>query len=46
MTMKQQSDVREILSFVQDHRNKQTDDILNLWIQSAQKQTKKRSYTK
>ena len=46
MTMKQQGDVREILSFVQDHRNKQTDDILNLWIQSAQKQTQKRSYAK
>ena len=46
MTMKQQKDVREILSFVEDNRKKQTDDILNLWIQSAQKQTHKQSYAK
>ena len=46
MTIKQVSDVREILTFVQDHRKKQTDDILNLWIQSNQKQTQKQSYAK
>ena len=42
MTMRQQQDIREILSFVEDNRKKQTDDLLNLWIQSAQKQTQKR----
>ena len=46
MTTQQQKDVREILSFVEDNRKKQTDDILNLWIQSAQKQTQKQSYAK
>ena len=46
MTIEQQKDVKEILSFVQDHRKKQTDDILNLWIQSNQKQTQERSYAK
>ena len=46
MTIEQQKDVKEILSFVQDHRKKQTDDILNLWIQSYQKQTQEQTYAK
>ena len=46
MTIEQQKDVKEILSFVQDHRKKQTDDILNLWIQSNQKQTQEQTYAK
>ena len=33
MTTQQQKDAREILSFVQNQRKKQTDDLLNMWIQ-------------
>ena len=47
MSFQQQKDVREILSFVQNHRKKQTDDIMNLWIQSGRKQSAKpASYAK
>ncbi len=46
MTTQQQKDAREILSFVQNHRKKQTDDLLNMWIQSSQKQFGKRSYAR
>ena len=47
MIIKQLKDVREILSFVQNHRKKQTDDIMNLLIQSARKQSgKPASYAK
>ena len=46
MTTQQQKDAREILSFVQNHRKKQTDDLLNMWIQSSQKQFRKRSYAR
>ena len=46
MTTQQQKDAREILSFVQNQRKKQTDDLLNMWIQSSQKQFGKRSYAR
>ena len=47
MSIQQQKDVKEILSFVQNHRKKQADDIMNLWIQSGRKQSgKPASYAK
>ena len=46
MNIRQQQDVKEIISFVEDKRKKQTDEILNFWIQSAQKHTHKRSLAK
>ena len=47
MSIQQQKDVKEILSFVQNHRKKQADDIMNLWIQSGRKQSAKpASYAK
>ena len=47
MSIEQKKDISEILSFVQDHRKKQEEDLLKIWINFRKEQSKKtESYAK
>ena len=41
MSIEQKKEISEILSFVQNHRKKQEDDLLNSWINFSKIQMQK-----